>query len=66
MERRHSTGNNVSDNTGGKGDMIKPPIQRQDLRRKIYIKAKADKFWRCKVPLNVRQVSKRLQMEEME
>jgi len=31
---------------GGKGEMTKSPITLQDLRRKIYIKAKAEKQWR--------------------
>jgi RNA-directed DNA polymerase len=31
---------------GGTGDMIKAPISVQDLRRRIYIKAKADPAWR--------------------
>src|SRR5512140_2896807 len=31
---------------GGRGGMIKTPIDRQDLRRKIYSKAKADTAWR--------------------
>jgi RNA-directed DNA polymerase len=30
----------------GKGEMIKAPISLQDLRRRIYVKAKADKQWR--------------------
>ena len=32
---------NVFDNTGGKGGMITPPISLQDLRRRLYVKAKA-------------------------
>jgi RNA-directed DNA polymerase len=31
---------------GGKGVMIKAPVELQDLRRKIYAKAKADASWR--------------------
>src|SRR5262245_19026518 len=31
---------------GGRGGMIKTPINLQDLRRKIYTKAKADTAWR--------------------
>src|SRR3954463_15337113 len=31
---------------GGRGGMIKTPIDLQDLRRKIYTKAKADTAWR--------------------
>lgn len=30
----------------GKGEMIKAPINLQDLRRRMYVKAKADKTWR--------------------
>ena len=30
----------------GKGEITKAPISLQDLRRKIYLKAKADKAWR--------------------
>ena len=37
---------NSSGNMGGKGVMIKTPDQLQDLRRKIYAKAKADSQWR--------------------
>ena len=31
---------------GGRGDMIKAPIDLQDLRRRIYAKAKAEPSWR--------------------
>src|ERR1035441_7111578 len=31
---------------GGKGEMIKTPDDLQDLRRKIYAKAKAEAHWR--------------------
>jgi RNA-directed DNA polymerase len=31
---------------GGNGDMIKAPISLQDLRKRIYVKAKADITWR--------------------
>jgi len=31
---------------GGKGEMIKAPISLQDLRRRIYVKAKAEPTWR--------------------
>src|SRR5712671_5419588 len=46
VERRNPTVENSSFNIGGTGDMIKAPISVQDLRRKIYIKAKADPAWR--------------------
>src|SRR5579863_577701 len=31
---------------GGRGEMIKAPIKLQDLRRKLYVKAKAEASWR--------------------
>src|SRR5436853_4613674 len=35
-----------SNNTGGKGEMTKAPISLQDLRRSLYVKAKAEPTWR--------------------
>jgi RNA-directed DNA polymerase len=35
-----------STNTGGRGEMIKAPIDLQDLRRRLYDKAKAEPAWR--------------------
>ena len=35
-----------SDNKEGKGGMIKTPISLQDLRRSLYVKAKAEPAWR--------------------
>jgi RNA-directed DNA polymerase len=46
VERRSPAVRNSSTNTGGRGEMIKTPIDLQDLRRKIYTKAKADTAWR--------------------
>jgi RNA-directed DNA polymerase len=46
VERRTPTVENSSFTKGGTGDMIKAPISVQDLRRKIYLKAKADPAWR--------------------
>ena len=46
MERRSPAVRNSSNNTGGRGAMTKTPINLQDLRRKIYTKAKADTAWR--------------------
>src|SRR4051795_4563637 len=46
VERRGPAVRNSSDNKGGRGGMIKTPINLQDLRRKIYAKAKADTAWR--------------------
>ena len=46
MERRHPAGNNTYNNKEGKVVMIKATSKLQDLRRKIYIKAKTDKSWR--------------------
>src|ERR1700745_249733 len=31
---------------GGRGEMIKAPINLQDLRRRLYVKAKAEPSWR--------------------
>src|SRR5215468_748791 len=45
-ERRGPAVRNSSDDTGGRGGMIKTPIDLQDLRRKIGAKAKADTTWR--------------------
>src|SRR5256714_14962296 len=46
IEPRDPTVDNSSDNTGGRGEMIKAPISLQDLRRRIYRKAKAEPAWR--------------------
>jgi RNA-directed DNA polymerase len=45
-EQRGPTVGIFSDKTGGKGEMIKASINLQDLRRRIYIKAKAEPNWR--------------------
>ena len=42
VERRGPNANDLPTTVGGKGEMIKAPISLQDLRRKIYLKAKAD------------------------
>ena len=44
-EQRDPTVGTSSANMGGKGEMIKAAIDLQDLRRKIYIKAKAEPTW---------------------
>ncbi len=44
--------------TRGRGEMIKAPIELQDLRRKIYVKMKAESSWRFTAP--------RLPLEEVE
>jgi RNA-directed DNA polymerase len=46
VERRSPAVRISSNNTGGRGEMIKTPVNLQDLRRKIYTKAKADTAWR--------------------
>src|SRR5215471_15606483 len=46
VEQRDPAVCNASDNTESKGEMIKPPISLQDLRRRIYRKAKAEPAWR--------------------
>lgn len=42
-ERRDPAVSNLPTTWRGKGEMRKAPISLQDLRRKIYLKAKADK-----------------------
>jgi len=46
-EQRDPAVNNLPTTLGGRGEMIKASISLQDLRRKIYLKAKSDKTWRC-------------------
>jgi RNA-directed DNA polymerase len=45
-ERRSPAVNNLLTTLGGRDEMIKASIGLQDLRRKMYLKAKADKAWR--------------------
>src|ERR1700686_2978264 len=48
VERRGPAVSNDSNKKEGKGDMTKTPISLQDLRRSLYIKAKAEpacSFW---------------------
>ena len=48
MERRGPAVCNVSDHKEGKDEMTKASIDLQDLRRRIYVKAKAEtslRFW---------------------
>jgi hypothetical protein len=46
VERRGPAVCNGSNKTGGKGEMTKAPISLQDLRRSLYVKAKAEPLWR--------------------
>src|SRR5918996_483342 len=46
MERRGPAVCSDSDKTGGRGEMTKAPISLQDLRRSLYVKAKAEPTWR--------------------
>ena len=46
MERGGPAVCNVSFNREGTGEMIKAPIDVQDLRRRLYVKAKAENSWR--------------------
>ena len=46
MERRGPAVSQCSVNMEGKGEMIKAPVGLQDLRRKIYVKAKSESSWR--------------------
>jgi RNA-directed DNA polymerase len=45
-ERRGPAVCNGTDNMGGKGEMTKAPSGLQDLRRRLYVKAKAEPTWR--------------------
>jgi len=45
-EQRDPAVNNLPTTLGGRDEMIKTSIGLQDLRRKIYLKAKSDKTWR--------------------
>jgi RNA-directed DNA polymerase len=45
-EQRDPAVNNLLTTLGGRDEMIKASIDLQDLRRKIYLKAKSDKTWR--------------------
>jgi hypothetical protein len=42
VEQRDPAVNNLPTTLGGRDEMIKTSIRLQDLRRKIYLKAKAD------------------------
>ncbi len=46
MERRGPAAGIFFVKKGGRGVMIKAPIYLQDLRRRIYVKAKAEPSWR--------------------
>ena len=46
VERRGPVVCNGSNKTEGKGEMTKAPIGLQDLRRSLYVKAKAEPAWR--------------------
>jgi RNA-directed DNA polymerase len=46
VERRDPTVRTTFDNMGGRGAMTTTPISLQDLRRRIYVKAKAEPSWR--------------------
>src|SRR5215813_4245514 len=46
VERRGPAVVQELQHTGGKGEMRKAPISLQDLRRRIYVKAKAEPTWR--------------------
>ena len=46
MERRDPAAHNSFVNKEGRGEMTKAPVDLQDLRRKIYVKAKAEPSWR--------------------
>jgi hypothetical protein len=43
-EQRDPAGNNLPTTRGGRDEMIKASISLQDLRRKIYLRAKSDRL----------------------
>src|ERR1700692_2101396 len=45
-ERRGPAAHAVFIKKGGRGEIIKAPVNLQDLRRRLYIKAKAEPTWR--------------------
>ena len=45
-EQRSPAVSDLPTTRGGKGEMIKAPVGLQDLRKKMYLKAKAEKSWR--------------------
>ena len=46
VEQRDPAVCDGSNNMGGKGEMTKAPDSLQDLRRNLYVKAKAEPTWR--------------------
>src|SRR3954467_6755211 len=46
VEQRDPAVCDGSNKKGGKGEMTKTPISLQDLRRSLYVKAKAEPTWR--------------------
>jgi RNA-directed DNA polymerase len=46
VEQRGPAAQHAFNNTRGSGEMTKTPINLQDLRRKLYVKAKAEPSWR--------------------
>jgi hypothetical protein len=46
VEQRDPAVCNGSNKKGGKGEMTRAPISLQDLRRSLYVKAKAEPSWR--------------------
>src|ERR1022692_4145841 len=46
VEQRSPAVCNSSNKMGGKGEMTKAPISLQELRRRLYVKAKAESTWR--------------------
>jgi hypothetical protein len=46
VERRDLAAYEVFIKKGGRGEMTKAPISLQELRRRLYIKAKAEPTWR--------------------
>jgi RNA-directed DNA polymerase len=72
VERRDPAAHDSVVKTRGRGEMTKAPIELQELRRRIYVKAKAKPFWRfwglyvhvCKTA--VLRAASRLRLEAVE
>src|SRR5215813_15075283 len=46
VEQRNLAAHHVDINKGGRGEMTKTPVNLQDLRRRLYVTAKAEPSWR--------------------
>jgi hypothetical protein len=67
VERRGPAVCNVSDHKEGKDEMTKASIDLLDLRRRIYVKAKAETSWRfCQAPYGASPETAGLRLDAVE